>query len=325
MNSASTISIVIPCFNEEAVLPKLFQRLTAAAEAWGHPYEVICVDDGSRDHTWELLSRQAVSDPRWKAISFARNFGHQPAVSAGLFHSSGDAIVVIDADLQDPPESIARLIAKWEEGYQVVYGVRTKRKDPAVKTLLAWAFYRVVRKMVPFSAPLDAGDYALLDRSVVRVLNAMPERNVYLRGLRAWIGFKQTGVEFERQERAAGTPQYTFKKSLRLAMDGIFSFSTLPLKIATYIGLAASFLAFAGATFTLIQKLASGYFQRIGLAPGPGFPTVVISILFLGGVQLVCIGTLGEYLGRIYDEVKGRPHWIIRDTRGVELRHKTPM
>jgi dolichol-phosphate mannosyltransferase len=238
------VSVIVPCYNEEAVLPQLFRRLTAAAEAWGMDYEVVSVNDGSRDRTWELLKEQHARDPRWRCLSFARNFGHQTAVSAGLYHAEGDAAVVIDADLQDPPESIEKLLAKWKEGYQVVYAVRKKRQDKALKSLLAWGFYRVIAKLVPFRIPADSGDYALLDRCVVDIMNAFPERNRYLRGLRAWCGFRQIGVEFERQARAAGEPQYTFKKSLRLAMDGVFSFSTVPLRLSTYLGFWISGLAF---------------------------------------------------------------------------------
>ncbi len=306
-------------------MPALFDRLGAAAASWGTEFEVICVNDGSRDRTWELLTAQHRKDPRWKGLSFARNFGHQTAVSVGLHHSSGDAVVIIDADLQDPPESISKLIAKWREGFEVVYAVRTQRRDPLLKTILAWGFYRVIGAMVPFRIPRDSGDYALLDRVVVDVMNSLPERNRYLRGLRAWVGFKQCGVEFERHARAAGTPQYTFKKSFRLAMDGLFSFSTVPLRLATYLGLCVSALAFIGVFFTLIQKLFSRQFEAIGLAPGPGFPTIVVSVLFLGGIQLICLGILGEYLGRIYDEVKGRPHWILRECLGLNPLHKSPL
>jgi len=315
------ISVIIPCFNEEPVLPQLFQRLTAVAGTWAMDYEIICVDDGSRDRTWEILKLQNGTDPRWRCLSFARNFGHQVAVSAGLYHATGDAVVIIDADLQDPPEQIMRLLEKWREGFQVVYAVRTKRDDAMMKQFLAWGFYRLLSKAVPFNVPADSGDFCLLDRRVVEVMNALPERNRYLRGLRAWSGFRQIGIEFERHARAAGAPQYTFKKSFRLAMDGVFSFSTVPLRLATYMGLIVSFAAFLGALFTLCQKIFAEQFAKIGLTPGPhGIPTLVISTLFLGGVQLICLGILGEYLGRIYDEVKGRPHWIIQDCAGLDAK-----
>ncbi|MEJ0088411.1 MAG: glycosyltransferase family 2 protein [Limisphaerales bacterium] len=315
------ISVIVPCFNEEAVLPHLFERLGSVAAAWKTEYEIICVDDGSRDRTWEILKAQNQKDARWRSLAFARNFGHQVAVSAGLFYATGDAVVIIDADLQDPPEEISRLIDKWREGFQVVYAVRIKRDDAWLKQFLAWGFYRLLSKAVPFNVPADAGDFCLLDRRVVEVLNALPERNRYLRGLRAWSGFRQTGIEFERHARAAGAPQYTFKKSFRLAMDGVFSFSTVPLRLATYLGLIVSLAAFLGALFTLCEKLFAEQFAKFGFAPGPhGIPTLVISTLFLGGVQLICLGILGEYLGRIYDEVKGRPHWIIQDQAGLDVK-----
>jgi dolichol-phosphate mannosyltransferase len=249
-------------------------------------------------------------------LAFARNFGHQTAVSAGLFHATGDAAVVMDADLQDPPEAIVPLLAKWREGFDVVFATRKRRRDPLLKRLLAWGFYRLLQKMTPLPLARDAGDFCLLDKKVVAVINALPERSRYLRGLRTWCGFRQTSVEFDRAERAAGVPQYTFKKSFKLAMDGLFSFSAAPLRLATYLGLWVSGFAFFGVVFTLVQKLFASEFARIGLAPDRGFPTIVISILFLGGVQLICLGILGEYIGRIYEEVKGRPLWIIRDRAG---------
>ena len=313
------ISVIVPCCNEENVLPGLFERMTAAAAGWGLDYEILCVDDGSHDRTWELLKAQNHKDPRWLCLSFARNFGHQAAVSAGLHHAGGDAAVIIDADLQDPPEEIAQLLAKWREGFEVVFATRKNRKDPLLKRMFAWGFYRVISRMAPFPMPADAGDFCLLDKKVVAVMNALPERNRYLRGMRAWCGFRQASIEFERGERAAGTPQYTFKKSFRLAMDGMFSFSTLPLRLATWLGLVVSACAFVGAVFTLCEKVFADQFAKFGFTPGPhGIPTLVISILFLGGVQLICLGILGEYIGRIYDEVKARPHWVIRDRAGLE-------
>ena len=316
------ISIIVPCFNEAAVLPMLFERLQSTAPSWGVDYEVICVDDGSSDRTWALLQEQNRRDARWRGLSFARNFGHQTAVSAGLHFATGDAVVVIDADLQDPPEAIAPLLAKWRAGFEVVYATRRQRRDPLLKRTLAWGFYRVLSRLTPLSLPADAGDFCLLDRRVVNVIKSLPERNRYLRGLRTWCGYRQTSVAFDRAERAAGRPQYTLKKSFKLAMDGLFSFSAAPLRLATYLGLWVSGFAFFGVVFTLAQKLFASQFAKIGLAPGAGFPTIVISILFLGGVQLICLGILGEYIGRIYDEVKGRPLWVIRESAGLTAPEK---
>jgi dolichol-phosphate mannosyltransferase len=316
------ISVIVPCFNEEAVLPELFARLGSASAAWNADCEIISVDDGSRDRTWEILKAQHAKDPRWRCLCFARNFGHQAAVSAGLHFATGDAAVILDADLQDPPEEIFRLLEKWREGFEVVFATRKNRRDPFAKKFLAWGFYRLLEKMTPLPMARDAGDFCLLDRRVIAVMNLLPERSRYLRGLRTWCGFRQTSVEFDRAGRAAGVPQYTFKKSFKLAMDGLFSFSAAPLRLATYLGLWVSAFAFLGAVFTLCQKLFAAQFARIGLAPGAGFPTIVISILFLGGVQLICLGILGEYVGRIYEEVKSRPLWVLRDSAGIATPEK---
>lgn len=299
--SGALLSLVIPCYNEEAVLPQLFARVTAAADKLGLPWEAVCVDDGSRDGTWRLLSEQHRKDARWRAVRFTRNFGHQAALTAGMTFARGDAVVLLDADLQDPPEQISRLIGKWREGCQVVYTVHTKRRDGTLKQLLAWGFYRILTWMVPFEVPADSADFCLLDRKVVDVLNALPERSRYLRGLRTWCGFRQAGVEFERDARAAGTAQYSLRKSLRLAMDGILSFSTVPLRLAAWLGVLTCTASLAGAV----------------LSCPPWGVLLVFALFFLGGVQLICLGILGAYLGRIHDEVRGRPHWIIQDTAGV--------
>ncbi|HEX4349959.1 MAG TPA: glycosyltransferase family 2 protein, partial [Verrucomicrobiae bacterium] len=261
------ISIIVPCFNEEAVLPELFGRLASVAGTWGTDYEILCVDDGSRDRTWELLKAQNQKDARWRCLSFARNFGHQTAVSAGLFYASGDVVVIIDADLEDPPEEISRLLEKWREGYDVVYAIRQKRKEGLVKRLCYWAFYRIMARLVAFEIPLDSGDFCLINRRVVDTINAMPERNRFVRGLRAWSGFRQTGVAYERAARFAGSPKYNFSGLIKLAMDGLFSFSIVPLRVATYIGLGVSSLAFLGVLFTLAQKIFATQFAKIGLAP----------------------------------------------------------
>ena len=274
------ISIIVPCFNEEAVLPELFERLGAVAAAWGMDYEMLCVDDGSRDRTWEMLKSQNQKSPRWRSLSFARNFGHQIAVSAGLFYATGDVVVVIDADLDKPPEEIARLLEKWREGYDVVYAVRQKRKVSLPKRFCYWVFYRIMARSVEFEIPLDSGDFCLMNRRVVDTLNAMPERNRFVRGLRAWVGFRQTGVTYERAARFAGRPKYSLGKLVKLATDGLFSFSTVPLRLATYFGLMVSGLAFFGVVFTLAQKIFADQFTKIGLRPAPGFPTIVVWACF---------------------------------------------
>ena len=215
------------------------------------------------------------------------------------------------------PEELGRFLEEWRKGYDVVYAIRRKRKEGRAKRLCYWCFYRLMARLVPFEIPLDSGDFCLMSRRVVEVINAMPERSRFVRGLRAWSGFRQTGLAFERAARVAGTPKYNFRKLFKLAMDGLFSFSAVPLRMATYLGLWVSGFAFAGVVFTFVQKIFAEQFAAIGLAPSPGFPTIVISVLFLGGVQLICLGILGEYIGRIYDEVKCRPPWVIRDSAGL--------
>jgi dolichol-phosphate mannosyltransferase len=299
------------------VLPQLFERLEAAAKSWGMEYEIICVDDGSTDRTWDQLKRQHAANPRWKGLAFARNFGHQTAISAGLFNCRGEAAVILDADLQDAPEELARFIAKWREGYEVVYAIRQKRKEGLLKKICYWSFYRLLAGLVPFDMPLDAGDFCLLGRRAVATLNAMPERNRFLRGMRAWAGFRQMGIACERRARAAGASKYSARKLFKLAWDGIFSFSTAPLRFASYMGMLVSGVSLLGIVFTFCQRIFAGWFAKIGLAPVPGFATIVISILFLGGVQLLCLGIVGEYIGRIYDEVKRRPMWTIREAAGL--------
>ena len=313
------ISVIVPCFNEQEVLPQLFQRLTAAATAWGADYEVICVDDGSSDGTWRLLRAQHETDAHWRGLSFTRNFGHEIAVCAGLHYAGGDAAVVMDADLQDPPEEIIRLLAKWREGFDVVLAVREKRQDPFLKRALAWGFYRLMARLSAFPLPTDTGEFCLLDRKVVNVINRLPERNRYLRGLRSWCGFRQASVGFQRGGRAAGSPHYDFWRSLKLALDGMFSFSATPLRAATSLGFVVSSFASLGAVFTFFRK----GFARVGLELDAAFSPAVIAIIFLGGVQLICLGVLGEYILRIYDEVKGRPLWIIGDSAGISDRMNT--
>ncbi|MFH1983054.1 MAG: glycosyltransferase family 2 protein [Pseudomonadota bacterium] len=297
------ISIVIPCYNEEKNLPLLYERISAAAGKWNEAYEVILVDDSSRDSSWEIITDIHQHDERWKAIRFSRNFGHQIAITAGIKHARGDAVILMDADLQDPPEILDQFIGKWKEGYKVVYGIRATRKEGLIKKACYAFFYRLMGKVSDTEMPNDSGDFCLVDRKIAEILNDMPEQNRFVRGLRAWAGFSQIGIEYDRDARAAGEVQYTFRKLLKLATDGIFSFSIAPIRVATYFGLVVSIIAATGALAILIWRLTSDFEL-------PGYATTILSVLFLGGVQLVTLGIIGEYIGRIYDEVKRRPLWI---------------
>lgn len=308
----SSLTVVVPCFNEEESLPSLFERISEVAADWPEDYEVLCVDDGSSDRTANLLRQQNEADRRWKALLLSRNFGHQAAVSAGLAESRGEVVAIIDADLQDPPELIAQMIGKWREGFEVVYAVRRKRKEGALKRAAYWGFYRLMRAMTEIEDfPLDSGDFSLLDRKVVDALVAFPEKNRFLRGLRAWSGFRQTGLEYERGAREAGDPKYTVRKLLSLAGNGLFAFSGVPLRLASLVGLLVSCFAGFGAMVFFFQRMIPGPFEAIGLPVVPGFAATIVTILFLGGVQLLFLGVIGEYLNRIYTEVKGRPQYLV--------------
>jgi len=303
--ASSMLSAVVPIFNEEDGIPELHRRLKAALETTGMPYEMVLVDDGSRDRSADLLDGLAAQDPTVVAVHLSRNFGHQAALAAGLAQARGQAVVALDADLQDPPEVIPAMLEQWRAGHQIVYGQRIKRRgDPLTKRALAWMYYRVIRDLASVSLPTDAGDFCLMDRSVVDLLNGMPERNRYIRGLRAWVGFRQSAVPFERGERFAGERKYSFRQSLGLALNGIFSFSRAPLQAATWFGVGVSAISFLLGIWFLIRKLTVGF-------PVQGWASIVVIVLFLGGVQLITIGLLGEYLGRIYDEVKQRPLYVI--------------
>jgi glycosyltransferase involved in cell wall biosynthesis len=310
------ISVVLPVLNEAAVLPALYRRLCDATAVWPGPSELIFVDDGSTDATLHMLRRLAQEDPRIKVVSFARNFGQQVAVSAGLEHVSGDVAVILDADLQDPPELVPRFIEKWREGFDVVYGIRQKRKENIAKRASYAVFYRLLRALVPFDIPLDSGDFCLLDRRVVDTLNRLPERSRFVRGLRAWVGLPQLGVPYERDRRAAGDTKYPFSKLLTLALDGIFSFSLRPLSLISWAGMLTAIAAFAGLLFFLVHSIIG--FKIFGYSPGdvPGFTSVILSVLFIGGMQLFGLGVLGEYIGRIYEEVKARPLYVTKELVG---------
>lgn len=305
-------SFVIPVHNEEQNLPELVRRLGAVGDRLDAPVEFILIDDGSRDRTLSLLREIHQRDPRFCYLSFARNFGHQLAVTAGLNHARGEVITVMDGDLQDPPELVLDMIEQWRAGYQVVYAQRTKRhQEHWLKRFYAYMFYRILQRLANVDIPTDTGDFCLMDRRVLDVLNAMPERNRYLRGLRAWIGFKQTAVQFERHSRFAGDRQYTFRKSLSLALNGLFSFSRVPLRLATYTGILAALLS-------LIMAVLVFYWRVFEVGnPLTGYATILIAVFFFGAVQLVSIGILGEYIGRIYEEVKGRPLYVLAEVGGL--------
>lgn len=318
LDGDTLISVIVPCYNEEAVLPALYERLTRAAQSWGADYEVICVDDGSGDLTWAMLIDFHQRDPRWKAVRFGRNFGHQTAIRAGVHAARGDVIAIIDADLQDPPEELPRFFEKWLAGYDVIYGVRQQRKEGLLLRTAYFTFYRVLAFLSEIEVPLEAGDFSVMDRRVIEILKQMPERKPFLRGLRSWIGFRQCALPYERKHRAAGKTHYDMKRLFGLAIDGILSSSIVPLRLATLFGACVSMVAFVGVLFILVLRLFPNAFERIGLHAIPGTASVIICVLFIGGVQLLCLGICGEYLGRIYENVKGRPFWTIRETVGVD-------
>jgi dolichol-phosphate mannosyltransferase len=307
-----TLSVVAPCFNEEGVLHELYRRISQVLDSSGEPWELVLVNDGSRDRTPAIMRELHAQDERVKVVDFARNFGHQIAVTAGMDYAQGDAVVLIDADLQDPPELILEMLAKWREGYEVVYAIRAERKGETwFKDFTAKMFYRIIYKITDIDIPMDTGDFRLMDRKVVNALKTMHEKHRFMRGMSVWVGFRQTGVKYVRAERYAGETKYPLKKMLKFAMDGITSFSYFPLQLATYIGFIAALLAVLGIIVTIILRL-SGSHAFLGQA------TTLVSVLFLGGVQLICLGILGEYLGRIYDEVKGRPLYIVREALGFD-------
>ncbi|MFN6394346.1 MAG: glycosyltransferase family 2 protein [Aphanizomenon sp.] len=304
-------SLVIPIYNESENITEMYRRLHHVMAQLDGDAELILIDDGSRDRSLSMMRELHHLDNRVHYLSLARNFGHQIAVTAGLNFVQGKCIIVMDADLQDPPELILTMIDKWHQGYQVVYAQRTSRQQETwLKRLTAYLFYRILRRLAKVDIPEDTGDFCLMDRQVVNILNSMPERNRYIRGLRAWVGFRQTSVPFARDPRFAGTVKYTFGKSWALAIDGIISFSTVPLRLATYIGILSAFIALFMILLVLYWRLSEPF------SPIIGYTLITISMFFLGSVQLICIGILGEYIGRIYEEVKGRPLYTLKETGG---------
>jgi polyisoprenyl-phosphate glycosyltransferase len=314
------ISVVIPILNEQENLDSLYKRLQAAADTWGDTWEIVFVDDGSTDDSVSILHRLNKIDPRVRSISFSRNFGHQTAVTAGLQYTRGNAVVIMDADLQDPPEEVIRFIEKWREGYQVVYGIRIKRKENALKRSAYYLFYRLLARLAPIKIPLDSGDFCLMDRVVVDRLNSLPERNRFIRGLRSWVGYRQIGVAYERQGRFAGEVKYTVRKLIRLAADGIINFSYRPLQIIAGFGFLAAGLSFVTLVFMFVAWVFDFKIRGISVSQLPGYTSIILSVLFIGGIQLVSLGILGEYIGRIFDEVKQRPLFIVRSSIGFADR-----
>ena len=309
---AIEVSVVIPVYNEEDVLPLLYNRLTRVMDGLGVPYEIIFVNDGSADESPLLLQELQAKDERVKFISLSRNFGHQIAITAGLDHSSGQAVVVMDADLQDPPEVIPRLVEQWRKGYDIVFAVREQRRGEGLfKRATAALFYRVLRHFTATEIPLDAGDFRLMNRKTVDTLNGIRERNRFIRGLAGWIGFRRASVPYVRDERQAGDTKYPLRKMVRFAVTGIISFSWAPLQLASYLGFLVSAVSFVYTAYAIWLKL---FTDRVVL----GWASVMVAVLFLGGVQLVCLGIIGEYIGRIYDEVKQRPLYIIDEARGFD-------
>ncbi len=305
------ISAVVPIFNEQQVLPEFYRRISAALDAAGESWELIFVNDGSRDNSPAILRELHATDARVKVVNLSRNFGHQPAVSAGIHAAKGACVVLIDGDLQDPPELIPEMIGKWREGFQVVLGERKSRTEGGLRGIGFKLFYPILRRITDLPSAPDAGIFGLMDRSLVDEFNKLPERNRFIPGLRSWLGFKQTSVLYDRQDRAAGKPKQTFRRLIKYAADGMVSFSYKPLRAATYFGFSVSAAAFTLALYYFITFF-------IYAKPITGFTTTVIFVLFLGGIQLITVGILGEYIGRIYEEVKQRPLYVVQEKLGFE-------
>lgn len=299
------LSLVVPAFNEEEAMEQSFERTYRAMSSIGYPFEIIYIDDGSRDRTWEIISRLARENEEVKALRFSRNFGHQLAVTAGMDEAKGDAVIIMDADLQDPPEVIADMVKAWEQGADIAYGKRLHRKgETAAKKLTAWCYYRLLNFMSAHPIPLDTGDFRLLDKAVADEFKVLREHNRFLRGMSAWLGYNAVPVEYVREERCAGKTKYTLKKMLRLAADGIFGFSSRPLTLIGWAGLAVLCIALLGLIATIACAAVTGV---------PGWLWAVCALVLLDGVILCAMGVQGAYTQRIYDEVKGRPLYIIKE------------
>ena len=310
------LSVVVPVYNESAVLDAFYARATAAfSNIPGFDYEIVFVDDGSADASFRQLTDFARRDPRIRIVKFSRNFGHQIAITAGVDHTKGDCVVVIDADLQDPPEVVGRMIDQWRAGYDVVYGVReTRDGESTMKLATAALFYRLLTRLTSFEIPTDVGDFRLMSRRAVVELSRLREKDRFVRGLVSWIGFKQTGVTYQRDKRAAGETKYPYRKMIRFALDGITSFSTMPLRIATWTGYVSALLAILYLVYVLIMRMLGHTVE--------GWATIMVAMLFLGSVQLICLGILGEYLGRVFNEVKPRPMYVIEELVGAAAQEQ---
>jgi glycosyltransferase involved in cell wall biosynthesis len=307
---AFRLSVAVPVYNEEEAIPLLLARLGAVLDGLpGGPHEMVFVDDGSRDGSLALLRAAAAADPRVTAVALSRNFGHQQAITAALDHATGDAVLVMDADLQDTPESIPEFVELFRQGYDVVYAQRVARKEAAWKRAAYFGFYRLAARLSTVPLPLDAGDFGLMSRRVVDLLRAMPERHRYLRGMRAWAGYRQIGVPVERAERGAGETKYGLRRLMGLAFDGIFAFSVVPLRAAAAVGVLAMLLSTLFALYSLVTRLFLGHSPQ-------GFTALILVITFLSGVQLLFLGVIGEYLGRVYEEVKQRPTYVVGEVLG---------
>ena len=305
------LSVVVPLFNEQAIVPPLCDRLFAVLAEIGCPWEIVAVDDGSRDQTRALLVEQARRNPSFRIVCLSRNFGLQSAVAAGLAHAKGDVILLMDGDLQDPPELVPQLLTAWRAGADVVYTTKRSRAETGLRRLAIDAFHKVYQRMADIPLPLGAGNFSLIDRKALAVINELPEHNRYLPGIRSWVGFNQVEVAFDRDARAAGEPRMSFRRLAKLALDGIFGFSYLPLRAATLVGFAACLLGLMLVVWVLVERFVT----RTAIL---GWPSQVIAICFLGGAQLVSLGILGEYIGRIYDEVRGRPNYVVSEVLRFE-------
>ena len=314
---SAELSVVVPVYNEEESVPELYRRLTAALSGVVKSLEVVLVDDGSNDRTWEIIRDLAARDERVKGLSFSRNFGHQMAFTAGLDHADGDAVVIMDADLQDPPELLPELVARWRDGYDVVYAVRARRHgETAFKLFTAAAFYRLLRRITHVDIPVDTGDFRLMNRKAVEAFRRMPERHRFTRGMVAWLGFRQVGVPYVRAARHAGETKYPLRKMLRLASDGITSFSYLPLQLASWVGVAVSGVALLALVVAVAVRVSGGTM--------PAWAIAAAALALLGGLQLVAVGLVGEYVGRVLDEVKRRPLYLVRDSVGLGNADRRP-